>query len=76
VPTSVVITRNDRIVPARRQWKLAHALPDCTVIEIDGDHGVFLHAPGRFATAVLAACNAATLAAMDQVVDEPTGTAS
>jgi 3-oxoadipate enol-lactonase len=60
VPTSVVITRNDRIVPARRQWKLAHALPDCTVIEIDGDHGVFLHAPGRFATAVLAACAVAS----------------
>jgi 3-oxoadipate enol-lactonase len=57
VPTASVVTLRDRIVPARRQYKLAHALPSNTVIEIDADHGAFLSAPGRFATAVLAACD-------------------
>jgi pimeloyl-ACP methyl ester carboxylesterase len=58
VPTAVIITRHDRIVPARRQWKLARALPDATVVEIDGGHDVFLHSPARFGSAVESACAA------------------
>jgi pimeloyl-ACP methyl ester carboxylesterase len=58
VPTAVIITRHDRIVPARRQWKLARALPDATVVEIDGGHDVFLHSPARFGAAVESACAA------------------
>jgi 3-oxoadipate enol-lactonase len=58
VPTAVVVTRHDRVVPPRRQWKLAHALPDATVVEIDGGHDVFLHSPARFGAAVKAACGA------------------
>jgi 3-oxoadipate enol-lactonase len=58
VPTAVVITRHDRVVPPRRQWKLARALPDPTVIEIDGSHDVFLHSPARFGAAVEAGCAA------------------
>jgi 3-oxoadipate enol-lactonase len=58
VPTAVVVTRHDRIVPARRQWKLARALPDATVLEIDGGHDVFLHSPARFGAAVESACAA------------------
>ena len=58
VPAAVVVTRDDRIVPARRQWKLARALPDATVLEIDGGHDVFLHAPARFGAAVESACAA------------------
>lgn len=57
VPTASVITVRDRIVPPRRQYKLARALRDNTVIEVDADHGAFLSAPGRFAAAVLAACD-------------------
>ena len=52
VPTAVVITRHDRVVLPRRQWKLAHALPDATVVELDGSHDVFLHSPARFGAAV------------------------
>ncbi|NMH99166.1 alpha/beta fold hydrolase [Pseudonocardia acidicola] len=59
VPTSVVITRHDRVVPPRRQWKLAAAVPGCVVHEIDGDHGVFLGAPARFTAVLLRACAAA-----------------
>jgi 3-oxoadipate enol-lactonase len=58
VPTAVVVTRDDRIVPARRQLKLARALPDATVLEIDGGHDVFLHSPARFGAAVESACAA------------------
>jgi pimeloyl-ACP methyl ester carboxylesterase len=56
VPTAVVVTRHDRVVPPRRQWKLARALPDATVIELDGGHDVFLHSPARFGAAVASAC--------------------
>jgi pimeloyl-ACP methyl ester carboxylesterase len=58
VPTAVVVTRDDRVVPARRQHKLARAVPNCTLIEIDGGHDVFIEAPGRFGAAVKAACDA------------------
>lgn len=55
VPTAVIVTRNDRIVPPRRQWKLVDALPDCVALEIDGDHGAFLKAPSMLAEALLRA---------------------
>lgn len=58
VPTAVVLTRHDRIVPPRRQWKLAAAIPGCSVHEIDGGHGIFLTAPSAFAAALLDACAA------------------
>jgi pimeloyl-ACP methyl ester carboxylesterase len=59
VPTAVVVTRHDLVVPPRRQWKLARALPDATVVELDGGHDVFLHSPARFAAAVESACDTA-----------------
>jgi 3-oxoadipate enol-lactonase len=59
VPTAVVVTRHDRVVPARRQWKLARALPAAAVVELDGGHDVFLHSPARFGAAVEAACEEA-----------------
>jgi 3-oxoadipate enol-lactonase len=56
VPTAVLITRHDRVVPPRRQWKLANAVPGSTAFEIDGGHDVFLTDPRRFGTALEAAC--------------------
>jgi 3-oxoadipate enol-lactonase len=58
VPAAVVITGHDRVVPPRRQWKLARALPTATVVRLDGGHDVFLHSPARFGAAVAAACEA------------------
>jgi pimeloyl-ACP methyl ester carboxylesterase len=58
VPSAVLVTRHDRVVSPRRQWKLAHALPGATVVEIDGGHDVFLHSPARFGAAVESACAA------------------
>jgi pimeloyl-ACP methyl ester carboxylesterase len=61
VPTAVVVTRHDRVVPPSRQWRLARALPLAEVFEVDGDHGVFLDAPGAFAHALVDACLAVVL---------------
>jgi pimeloyl-ACP methyl ester carboxylesterase len=59
VPTAVLVTSHDRVVPASRQLRLALALPAATVVEVDGDHDVFLDAPGAFAHALVRACVAA-----------------
>ena len=48
VPTAVLVTRHDRIVAPQRQRKLAAAVPGAVVVEIDGDHGVFLADPEGF----------------------------
>ena len=61
VPTAVVVTRDDRIVAPQRQHKLAAAVPGAVVVEIDGDHGVFLADPDGFADGLLQACAAVTL---------------
>ena len=58
VPTAVIITRHDRVVSAARQRRLAAAVPGALAYDIDGDHGVFLTAPGRFTATLLAACQA------------------
>jgi len=56
VPTAVIITRHDRVVSPARQRRLAAAVPGALVYDIDGEHDVFLTAPGRFAAALGAAC--------------------
>ncbi|PZS38236.1 MAG: hypothetical protein DLM62_14835, partial [Pseudonocardiales bacterium] len=52
------ITRHDRVVSAARQRRLAAAVPEALVYDIDGGHDVFLSAPGRFAAALRDACQA------------------
>jgi 3-oxoadipate enol-lactonase len=56
VPTAVVVTLRDRLVPTERQRKLAAAVPGATVYEIDGDHPVGVREPDRFAPVLLEAC--------------------
>ncbi len=56
VPTAVVVTTRDRIVPAHRQLQLAQAIPDASVHEVDADHGACVNAPQLFAGALLEAC--------------------
>jgi 3-oxoadipate enol-lactonase len=56
VPSAVLVTRHDRIVPPSRQWRLARGLPGAVVVEVDGDHDVFLEAPGSFVRALVRAC--------------------
>jgi pimeloyl-ACP methyl ester carboxylesterase len=48
VPTSVVVTTRDRIVPTARQYELAAAIPGATVHHVVGDHAVCLTHPDEF----------------------------
>jgi 3-oxoadipate enol-lactonase len=56
VPTAVVISTRDRIIPASAQRKLAHAIPNAVVYEVDADHGFCITSPTVFADVLLAAC--------------------
>jgi len=56
VPTAVVVTTRDRIVPASRQLRLARAIPGASVHEVDADHGACVNAPQLFAPALIGAC--------------------
>jgi len=38
VPTSVLVTTLDELVPASRQYKLAASIPGAEVFEVEGDH--------------------------------------
>jgi 3-oxoadipate enol-lactonase len=56
VPTAVLVTTRDRIVPARDQRQLAGAIPGAVAFEVPADHGVCVTAPELFATVLLQAC--------------------
>ena len=62
VPTAVVVTSRDVLVPTARQRALAAAIPGATVVELDGDHGVFVTDPSAFAAALVEACRRVTSA--------------
>jgi 3-oxoadipate enol-lactonase len=55
VPTSVVVTSRDRVVPAARQLELAAAIPGATVHPVRGDHAVCLAQPEEFVPALCGA---------------------
>jgi pimeloyl-ACP methyl ester carboxylesterase len=56
VPTAVVITTRDLLVPTRRQYELAAAIPGAAVFTVDGDHFACVRAAGRFVPTLLRAC--------------------
>lgn len=56
VPTAVIATSGDDIVPPRRQRALADAIPDATLRAVSGGHAVCTSDPRRFVPALVAAC--------------------
>ena len=56
VPTAVVITARDRVVPPGRQLELARAVPGVSVHHVDAGHGACVNAPQLLARALLEAC--------------------
>ncbi|MCU0267717.1 MAG: alpha/beta hydrolase [Acidimicrobiales bacterium] len=56
VPTAVVVTERDTVVPVPRQRKLAAAIPDATVHPVPGDHTVCSVRPDLFVPALVEAC--------------------
>lgn len=55
VPTAVLVHTDDDVVPTRRQWKLAAALPGADIVEVDGDHLAVANDPERYVPALLRA---------------------
>jgi pimeloyl-ACP methyl ester carboxylesterase len=56
VPVSVVVTSDDRLVPARRQVKLASEIPSAVIHVVDGTHMIAGNDPEHFAETVTEAC--------------------
>jgi len=57
VPTAVVVTARDRIVPASRQLRLARAIPGASVHQVGAGHGMCVNAPQLFARTLAEACS-------------------
>ena len=60
VPTAVVATMQDRLVPPWRQVKLAQAIPDASIHRIAADHGACVMQTRLFIPALLEACDSVT----------------
>ena len=56
VPTAVLIMTRDRIVPPKRQYKLAASIPRAKVYEVNADHLACVRAVDQFVPALVAAC--------------------
>lgn len=56
VPTAVIVTTRDELVPLERQRKLAASIPGAEVFEVDGDHSACVARADLFVPALIAAC--------------------
>ncbi len=56
VPTAVVITTEDQLVPPSRQYRLAASIPGAKIFEVAADHLACVRAADRFVPVLLAAC--------------------
>jgi len=60
VPTAVVVTTQDRLVPPTRQLRLADSIPGARVHRVPGDHGVCVTQPRLFVPVLLEAARIAS----------------
>jgi 3-oxoadipate enol-lactonase len=56
VPTAVVLTEQDQLVPPANQRTMADAIPGAEVFSVAGDHAVCVSDAVRFVPALVAAC--------------------
>lgn len=56
VPTSVVITMRDRVIPVRRQVRLFEAIKGAEAFRVDGDHDAVVAHADRFVPTLRRAC--------------------
>jgi pimeloyl-ACP methyl ester carboxylesterase len=56
VPTAVVITTQDQLVPPRRQYRLAASIPGAKIFEVAGDHLACVRTAERFVPLLVEAC--------------------
>ena len=59
VPTSVVITMRDQVVPVRRQVRLFEGIDGAEAYRVDGDHGSVVAKADRFVPTLLRAIDSA-----------------
>jgi len=57
VPTAVIVTTRDELVPPDRQRKLAASIPGAEVFEVDGDHSACVSRADRFVPTLIEACH-------------------
>ena len=60
VPTAIIVTTDDRVVPLPRQERLVASVPDAVEFRVGGDHDVCVARPERFLPALIAACHTVT----------------
>jgi len=60
VPTAVIVTTRDELVPPSRQRKLAESIPDARVFEVEGDHSACISKAADFSDTLLRACRDVT----------------
>jgi 3-oxoadipate enol-lactonase len=70
VPTSVIITMRDNVVPLRRQVKLFEWIPDAEPYRVDAAHDAIVSSAGRFVPQLLRALASVT-ARIDARSSEP-----
>lgn len=56
VPTAVVVTTRDELVPPARQRKLARSIPGAALFEVAGDHSACVAEAERFVPVLVEAC--------------------
>ena len=60
VPTALVVTDDDEVVPTRRQLALAQLVPAASVWRVPGGHAACTLTPERFVPALFGACTSVT----------------
>ena len=71
VPTAVVLTERDQLVPPRRQLKLAEAIPGATVHPVRGDHAACVLRADLFVPALRQACDSVAARSRAQAQHRP-----
>lgn len=66
VPTAVIVTTRDKIVPTRRQYALASAIPNAKLFEVEGDHFACAVRSTGFVSKLVAACDHVDAAATER----------
>lgn len=56
VPTAVIVTTDDQVVPPVRQRQLAADIPGASLWEVEGDHSACVTNPDAFVPALVDAC--------------------
>jgi pimeloyl-ACP methyl ester carboxylesterase len=56
VPTSVIVTMKDAVVPVRRQIKLFEGIPTAQAFRVDAGHDAAVSRPDRYVPVLVAAC--------------------